>query len=206
MTALLGSVANASANNITFSKNFATERLNIESPYFDLSHFGYYGGQLPKVYGLNQSTSGVEYLPGESFNEFQKIISGTNNASTDFLAQQESLWSSMKRSTTNSISMLLRNAAGEGNAYAIAADHTVCHTGSAAPWHYVVVYWIKEAYITFWKSDRCNGHKGSFNPVCNYYDDPSEVCIFNFKPQSFRVYSGCHHSDGWGGGCSEHAL
>ncbi|KAJ5673272.1 hypothetical protein N7507_002399 [Penicillium longicatenatum] len=73
--------------------------------------------------------------------------------------------------------MLLRNAAGEGDTFAIEANHKVCHTGSHSPWHYAVIYSITDAYITFWKSDACNGHKGSFNPVCDYYDDPSEVCL-----------------------------
>ncbi|KAI2991321.1 hypothetical protein CBS147482_9024 [Aspergillus niger] len=205
---LLGAVATAASHaNITFSKNFATERLNFDSPFCDLSEFGYLGGQLPKVYELSPNNSAPVYLPDESLSEFHRIISGHSNASSDFLAQQGTLFESMgKRSTTNSISMLLRNSAGGGDTFAVKANHKVCHTGSHSPWHYAVVYWITEAYITFWKSTACNGHKGSFNPVCDYYDDPSEVCIFNFHPNSFRVYSGCHHSYGWGKGCSSHTL
>ncbi|KAJ6014419.1 hypothetical protein N7540_009010 [Penicillium herquei] len=103
--------------------------------------------------------------------------------------------------------MLLRNAAGTGQTLVIEANKA-CHTASNAPWHYAVVYSITDAYITFWKSDVCNGRKASFNPVCEYYDDPSdsEVCVFNFKPKSFRAYSGRHHSYGWGDGCASHAL
>ncbi|KAJ5118181.1 hypothetical protein N7476_010544 [Penicillium atrosanguineum] len=113
---------------------------------------------------------------------------------------------SSKRSTANTISLTLKNKAGNGNSYSIVANPKTCHTGSYAPWHYVIIRYIEDAYITFWKSTACNGHKGSFNPVCDYYDDPAEVCVFNFSPQSFRTYSGCHHSYGWGKGCSAHAL
>ncbi|RHZ57686.1 uncharacterized protein CDV56_106993 [Aspergillus thermomutatus] len=220
---VLGAVAtgasSVSTKNITFQHNFATEALNAATPFVDLSEFGYYGGQLPKIYALNQSSRGVDYLPEESYAEFLAIVAGTNNATAEFSAQQQELLglsssnsssdssSSQKRSTTtNTISMLLRNSAGKGNEFSVAANHKICHTGSHAPWHYIVVYWIKEAYITFWTSTKCNGSKGSFNPVCDYYDDPSEVCVFNFSPKSFRVYSGCHHSYGWGDGCSEHTL
>ncbi|KAJ5523581.1 hypothetical protein N7513_013125 [Penicillium frequentans] len=205
VTLLSAITANASPN-ITFHQNFATEQMNIDSPFYDLSEFGYFGGQLPKVFSLSENGTGFTYLPKESFNEFKNIISGSKNATSQFRNEQKALLSTGKRSTTNYVSMLLRNTAGGENTFALEANHKVCHTGSHAPWHYVVVYSIEEAYITFWKSDVCNGHKGSFNPVCDYYDDPSEVCIFNFKPSSFRVYSGCHHSDGWGSGCSAHTL
>ncbi|OJJ95646.1 hypothetical protein ASPACDRAFT_64134 [Aspergillus aculeatus ATCC 16872] len=211
--AVMTQASSVSIHNITFAHNFATEALNAATPYVNLSEFGYHGGQLPKVYALNQSNHGVDYLPEESFAEFRGIIAGINNASAAFSAEQEALvgtssstTTTTKRTTTNAISMLLRNSAGEGNTYAVKANHKICHTGTHAPWHYVVVYWIKEAYITFWKSDACNGSKGSFNPVCDYYDDPSEVCVFNFSPKSFRVYSGCHHSYGWGDGCEAHTL
>ncbi|KAJ5144307.1 hypothetical protein N7476_004884 [Penicillium atrosanguineum] len=207
VTAIMGvTTTTASAANVTFARNFATEKLNSDSPFYDLSEFGYIGGQLPKVYGLNQTTSGAVYLPEESFKEFQNIVAGKNNATAEFSSKQKALFSVGKRSSTNHISMLLRNAAGASDSFTVAADHEICHTGSYSPWHYVVVYYILEAYITFWKSDACNGHHGSFNPVYDYYDDPSEVCIFNFKPQSFRVYSGCHNSYGSGDGCSSHTL
>jgi hypothetical protein len=207
VAAILGVFATtATAVNVTFHHNFATETLNRNSPFFNLSEFGYIGGQLPKVYGLNETTSETVYLPEESFQEFQNMVAGKNNATTEFLSQQKAIWSTGKRSSTNSISMLLRNAAGNSNSFALVANHEICHTGSYAPWHYVIIYYITEAYITFWKSDACNGHKGSFNPVCDWYDSPSEACVFNFKPKSFRVYSGCHHDDGWGDGCASHTL
>lgn len=207
MAVFLGAITAASSSvNISYARNFATEKLNINSPFFDLSEFGYFGGQLPKVYGLNHNDSGPVYLPEESFKEFKSILSGTNNASAEFITQQKALKANVKRTTYGYLSMLLRNTAGGGNTFAIEANHEICHTGDHAPWHYVVIYSITDAYITFWKSDVCNGHKGSFNPVCNYYDDPSEVCVFNFKPKSFRAYSGCHHTDGWGDGCASHTL
>ncbi|KAJ5671397.1 hypothetical protein N7507_000524 [Penicillium longicatenatum] len=205
VAALLGANT-ANATNITFRQNFATEQLNINSPFYDLSEFGYFGGQLPKVFSLSKNGTGLIYLPQESFNEFKSIMSGSNNASANFRAQQKDVLYSAKRSTTNRISMLLRNTAGKSDEFIEVANHKKCHTGSHAPWHYVVIYYINEVYITFWKSDACNGHKGSFNPVCDYYDDPNEVCVFNFKPSSFRLYSGCHHSYGWGDGCDAHTL
>ncbi|KAJ5729770.1 uncharacterized protein N7483_004278 [Penicillium malachiteum] len=206
MAALVGAInVIASPYNVSYSRNFATEKRNIDSDFYDLSDFGYFGGQLPKVYSLHESNStGPIYLPEESYQEFQKIISGKNNASDEFIGQQRAL-STMKRSTVGKISMLLRNAAGTGDTFAIEANK-VCRTASNAPWHYVIIYSITEAYIAFWKSDVCNGHKGSFNPVCDWYDDPSEACVFNFKPKSFRAYSGCHHDDGWGEGCASHTL
>ncbi|KAJ5814201.1 uncharacterized protein N7503_000951 [Penicillium pulvis] len=183
MAALVGAITTTASHvNITFSRNFATEKLNINSSY-DLNEFGYLGSRLPKVYGLGHNGSGAVYLPHESFDEFKPILAGKNNASAKYLGQQEKLIQSTKRSATGVIGMVLRNTAGEGDTYVIEAEHTVCHTGNKAPWHYAVVHHITDAYITFWKSDACNGHKGSFNPVCYYYDNPAEVCVFDFKPK-----------------------
>ncbi|KAJ5673273.1 hypothetical protein N7507_002400 [Penicillium longicatenatum] len=97
MAVLAGAIsATALFSNVSFSRKFATEKLNIDSPFYDLSDFGYFGGQLPKIYGLSQNDSGAVYLPEESFKEFRNIISGTNNASNDFITQQKALQSNVK--------------------------------------------------------------------------------------------------------------
>ncbi|KAJ5128275.1 hypothetical protein N7448_001992 [Penicillium atrosanguineum] len=53
--------------------------------------------------------------------------------------------------------MPLRNMNGGVDTFTIVANRKVCHTGNYAPWHYVAMYLIDEAYATIWKSDLCNG-------------------------------------------------
>lgn len=184
----------AASYEVTFHEHFATEELNKAAPYYDLSIWGYYGGQLPKVYDITNSN--YTYVPELSFQEFNDIISGKQNASSGLIAPPASL-SLEKRYNTNQLAFSLVGESGR-DGYLINTDR-VCRSGSHAPWYYIIVYYAGEGYITFWKSARCNGHKGSFNPVCNVQEDGGQVCDFKFTPSSFRAYSGCHRQYSSGG-------
>ncbi|KAJ5330353.1 hypothetical protein N7476_000136 [Penicillium atrosanguineum] len=160
------------------------------------SYEGYLGGQLPKVYHV--SNSNYTYIPELAFQEFNGIIAGKQNASHDLFTGPETPGVE-RRYNTNQLAFSLIGDSGR-DGYLINTDGA-CRSGSHAPWRYIAVYYAGEGYMTFWKSTVCNGHKGSFNPVCNDQDDAGQICDFTFEPSSFRAYSGCHRQYA-SGGCS----
>ncbi|KAJ5426551.1 hypothetical protein N7465_001621 [Penicillium sp. CMV-2018d] len=190
----------AASYEVNFHEHFATEELNKAAPHYDLSNWGYYGGQLPKVYDITNNN--YTYIPELSFQEFNDIISGKQNASSNgLLAKPEDLDLEQKYNTNQVVFSMMGENGRDG--YLINADQA-CHTGSHTPWYYISVHYAADAYITFWQSAVCNGHKGSFNPVCGNQDEPGQICNFNFQASSFRAYSGCHRqyaSDG----CESHS-
>lgn len=187
---------------ISFHKHFATEGLAKRAPFYDLSAFGYEGGQLPRAYDLTNMT--FTYLPERSWDHFNEIRAGRNNATGEvtqaFRAMRARGVHAKRSSDLVVMSMQGANTVAKDNFYLTAGDHPPCQHGVNAPYVTAFVYYIDNAFVTFWKSDRCNGHKGSFNPVCETQDvDGGQVCALNFQPASFAAFSGCHRqyeSDG----------
>ncbi|KAJ5885202.1 hypothetical protein N7495_009712 [Penicillium taxi] len=178
----------AAAYEVTFEKHFATEELNKASPYYDLSPWGYYGGQLPKAYDI--TSHNYTYSPEMSFQEFNDIIAGKQNFSSTNEISEDSGFE--KRYTSSQMSFSLVGDGGR-DSYVVNTDKT-CRSGDYLPWYYILVYFVDDGYITFWKSTVCNGKKESFNPTCDETSTAGQRCNFDFEPNSFRAYSGCHDS------------
>lgn len=204
---VLATFVAANINKVTYA-NFASHEANIASHGYDLSAWGYVGGQLPKVYRLGSNKT-LDYRPKESYEEFKKIIAGTKNftmttepakiARTLTSAKQGSAIPRGKRACQMMVFQLEGNSPDcEYNFYSTCIDPSQCYHGHC-PWTSVNVYYNDNSFVTFWQSSDCNGHHGSFNPICNTNSD--QGCNLNFSPSSFGTKTDCH-SNYANDGCS----
>ncbi len=194
----------ANTYDVTFA-NFASHEANLRSAYYDLSAWGLHGGQLPKVYKVNSNRT-FDYMPDESYTEFKNILEGKSNlmaadpadaakvARTLSSAEQGSKFPRGEKRCEGMIFRLRGTC--DTTFYNACIDPSLCYYGNCA-WYYIIVYYNANSFITLWESSDCNGHHGSFNPVCSVQED--QVCIFNFLPRSFGTKTDCHRqysSDG----------
>ncbi|OBT76131.1 hypothetical protein VF21_04879 [Pseudogymnoascus sp. 05NY08] len=202
---LLTALGASASYEVHFSKHFAGEELNKAAPHYDLTTWGYYGGQLPRVYDM--STNNFTYLPEASHQEFTDVISGKRNSTIEYPEEFKSPTLGQKERRAafgNTLVFTLRGSTGDDDY--LLQPGAPCATGAHSPWLYVVMRHADDAYITFWLYKVCNGAKGSFNPVCGYGE--LQICSFDnnpFKWNSFALSDGCHRqyaSDGCHGGTS----